>query len=175
MFPVERKNEFLKYVMITESLDRWSSVVYGYIIDNNIKNWKEGFDFVVKYNDDPSLVAYFMIRDGRAEPEWAMKVIENATSGDPSWAACRMVKDGFATQEWAMKVIESATTGDPSEAAYHMVGRGYGGYAKPQWAKEVIENATIGNPLMAAYFMARDRYATMEWYQEIRRKNDASS
>jgi len=104
MLPVERKNEFLRYVMITKPYDEWYSVVYDYIIDNNIMNWKEGFDFVVKYAGDPLLVAYLMVRRKHVKPEWARKVIENATTGDPSLAAYWMAADGFATKEWYKEI-----------------------------------------------------------------------
>jgi len=104
MLPVERKNEFLRYVMITESLDRWASVVYDYILDNNIKNWKEGFDFVVKHSDDPPLAAYRMVKYGLAEPEWAKKVIENATTGNQLVVAHLMVRYGYATKEWCQEI-----------------------------------------------------------------------
>jgi len=124
MLPVERKNEFLKYVMITKPYDEWSEVVFNYMKENNIKNWKEGFNFVVEYSRNPSQVAYWMVRDGYAEPEWARKVIENATSGDSSWHAYFMVRRGLAEPEWARKVIENDSIGDPPLAAYFMVNDG---------------------------------------------------
>jgi len=133
MFPVERKNEFLKYVMITKPYDKWSKMIYFYIRINNIKNWKEGFDFTVKYTTEPSWFAYHIHRDGNIESEWAKKVIENATSGDSPLYAYLMVRNRYAEPEWAKKIIENATIGDPSRAAYFMVDSGY---ATEEWLEE---------------------------------------
>jgi len=137
MFPVERKNEYLRYVMITKPYDGWSNVVYGYIKENNINNWKEGFDFVINYSYDPLWHAYFMTKHGYAKSEWAMKVIENVTIGDPSWVAYRMVKCGHAEPEWAIEVIENDTIGNQSVAAYCMV---RDGYATQEWLEEIEVN-----------------------------------
>jgi len=142
MFPIERKNEFLRYVMITESYDEWSDVVFEYIENNNIKNWKEGFNFVVEYSDDPSWHAFRMARDGYTEPEWAMKVIKNATTGNPSEAAYNMVRYKLAKPEWARKVIENATIGDPLWAAYWMA---KDGYATQEWYEEIKRKFNASN------------------------------
>jgi len=173
MFPVERKNEFLRYVMITEPYDEWSGVVFNYIKENNnIKNWKEGFDFVVKHSDDPSRVAYNMVRYGHAEFEWAKEVIENDTTGSPPLAAYLMVGRKHVKTEWAKEVIKNATIGDPSRAAYFMV---KDGFAEPEWGRKVIENATTDGQSIIAYHMVIGGHATQEWYEEIKRKNDVSS
>jgi len=134
MLPVERKNEFLRYVMITKPYDEWLSVVYGYIIDNNIKNWKEGFDFVINYSDNPSWVAYHMVKDGDVEPEWGRKVIENDAICNSSWFAYRMVSGGYAEPKWGRKVIENDTIGGPLRAAYFMVKYGF---ATQEWFEEI--------------------------------------
>jgi len=173
MFPVERKNEFLRYVMITEPYDKWYEVVFNYMKENNIKNWKEGFDFITEHSSNPPWFAYWMVRDGHAEPEWAKETIENTIIGNPPVAAYWMVEDGYAELKWAMKVIENATIGDPSRAAYFMVKYGF---AESEWTRKVIENATSGSyQSVIAHLMVRYGYATKEWCQEIERKSNVSS
>jgi len=142
MLPIERKNEFLRYIMITESYDEWSKVVYVYMINKNIKNWKEGFDFVVKHSDDPPWAAYLMARRGHAEPEWAMKVIENATIGDPSWVAYCMLMCKYVKPEWVMKVIENDTIGEPSHFACFMA---RDGYATQEWFEEIRRKNNVSS------------------------------
>jgi len=193
-FPPKRKEEFLKWVMLTQPKDEWSDVVCGYMDHHQIKNWSVGLNFIIKWTGTPSYVAYYMVVRGFAEPEWAMKVIENAKTGDPSYVAYLMVRYGLAEPQWAMKVIENAKTGTPSHFAYRMVRdeltkdtdwvmRVIGnaktgdpshfayrmvrdGYATQEWAMKVIENDKTGNPSYAVYWMVRNGHATQEWFNE---------
>ena len=122
-FPPERKDELLNWVMIVKPKDEWSDVVFDYMNHYQLKNWYGGMEFVIKWSDDPSMVAYYMVEKGLTEDtEWAMKVIENDRTGYPSRAAYYMVRNGFTDDtEWAMKVIQNAKTGTPSWYAYWMV------------------------------------------------------
>jgi len=130
-FPPKRKDEFLRWVMIATPKYGWWDVVLDYIKYHEIKNWYEGLQLILTCSTDPPRVAYWMVGDGYAEPEWAMKVIENDKVGNPSHFAYEMVRDGLTKDtEWAMRVIENDKTGNPSWAADRMVKHGH---APQEW------------------------------------------
>jgi len=125
-FPPDKKDEFLKWVMITQPKGEWYNVVCGYMDHHQIKNWSEGLQFIIKWTSNPPWIAYAVAKKGHAPSEWAMKIIENDKTGDPSWAAYMMVKDGLTNDiEWAMKIIENDKTDNPSMVAYWVVQHGY--------------------------------------------------
>jgi len=142
-FPPERKQEFLNWVMLTQSKDEWSDMVLKYMEHYQLKNWYKGMEFTIKWSDDSSAYVYWMVKHGYTnDTEWVMKVIENAKTGDPSYVAYWMVRNGYAPQEWAMRVIENDKIGNPFLAAYYMV---KDGYAPQEWYyRNFRQNIIIG-------------------------------
>jgi len=113
-FPPKRKDEFLNWVKLTQPKEDWCAKVYAYIRHHDLKGWHEGLDFIVKWGCP--MFACMMAQEGYAEPEWAMKVIENAKTGDPCYAAYNLLIAGLVDHRWVMEIIENNNGGDLYEA-----------------------------------------------------------
>jgi len=105
-FPPERKNEFLRWVMITQPKDMWYRVVLDYIEHHHVKYWYKGMEFVIKHCDDPCWMACYLAMEGYATAEWARNIIEDNVYQPVGIyiAVYTMEKHGLATPEWANKI-----------------------------------------------------------------------
>jgi len=76
-FPPKRKDEFLKYVLLTVEQRAWCGCVRSYMKFYKLKDWREGFDFIIKWTSDRSITAIGLWVDGHINIDWVLPVIED--------------------------------------------------------------------------------------------------